>query len=147
MKRHHPKYYGKLLCDQCNFVSVNLDALRKHTQDHTLGLIREEGILQRLSVSAADSNRWAHFAFRFEWRTTRECLKAIRSEHGHSNWEANPKRGNIIGLFSAGGEYRFIGAWSANRYGWRHHSRSSLRRSSISELKRIKQFLNRIRLD
>lgn len=42
MKRHHPEYYQKLLCDQCNFVSVNLDALRKHLQDHKLGLIRNE---------------------------------------------------------------------------------------------------------
>lgn len=42
MKRHHPEYYRKLLCDQCNFVSVNLDALRKHLQDHKLGLIRDE---------------------------------------------------------------------------------------------------------
>lgn len=42
MKRHHPEYYRKLLCDQCSFVSVNLDALRKHLQDHKLGLIRNE---------------------------------------------------------------------------------------------------------
>lgn len=42
MKRHHPEYYRKLLCDECSFVSVNLDALRKHLQDHKLGLIRNE---------------------------------------------------------------------------------------------------------
>lgn len=42
MKRHHPDYYRTLLCDQCSFVSVNLDALRKHLQDHKLGLIRDE---------------------------------------------------------------------------------------------------------
>lgn len=43
MKRHHPEYYRKkLLCDHCSFVSVNLDALRKHLQDHKLGLIRNE---------------------------------------------------------------------------------------------------------
>lgn len=41
MKRHHPDYYRTLLCDQCSFVSVNLDALRKHLQDHKLGLIKK----------------------------------------------------------------------------------------------------------
>lgn len=42
MKRHHPEYYRTLLCDECSFVSVNLEALRKHLQDHKLGLIRNE---------------------------------------------------------------------------------------------------------
>ncbi|XP_031634482.1 zinc finger protein 91 isoform X3 [Contarinia nasturtii] len=42
MKRHHPELFRKLLCDHCSFVSVNLDALRKHLQDHKLGLIRNE---------------------------------------------------------------------------------------------------------
>lgn len=42
MKRHHPEYYQRLLCNQCSFVSVNLDALHKHLRDHQLGLIRNE---------------------------------------------------------------------------------------------------------
>lgn len=40
IKRHHPDFYSQLLCSQCSFVSVNLDALRKHQQDHSLGLIK-----------------------------------------------------------------------------------------------------------
>lgn len=63
MKRHHPEYYGKLLCDQCSFVSVNLDALRKHLQDHRLGLIRNEDSSDRRqtnSTTMADAQRNEH---------------------------------------------------------------------------------------
>lgn len=56
MKRHHPEYYRKLLCDQCSFVSVNLDALRKHLQDHKLGLIRNEDSNDARPVSTSKIN-------------------------------------------------------------------------------------------
>lgn len=59
MKRHHPEYYRKLLCDQCSFVSVNLDALRKHLQDHKLGLIKKFDSSDETATTSQQNDRKA----------------------------------------------------------------------------------------
>lgn len=42
MKLYHPEEFKKILCDQCNYISVNSDILEAHKKDHKKGLIQNE---------------------------------------------------------------------------------------------------------
>lgn len=133
IKRHHPELYSQLLCSQCKFVSVNLDALRKHNQDHKLGLIQTE-----------DSNDTEPDCAMLDVRNRQigpsEVYSSVFCIWHHSDmfiWLLV-----IIRLLYTSWEYRLISTWPTIGHWRRDNTCPSLGRSTISELKR--QFHSKI---
>lgn len=129
MKRHHPEFYQKLLCDQCSFVSVNLDALRKHLQDHKLGLIRNEdsndgrqGATSKLIDTQPNShNRNVEVSWKKWWTGKFDFINSMIFDDST----------DFIRQFSTNREHRFVSAWRSFGHRWRHNTSSTFWRGAI----------------